>query len=318
MRIKLWGVRGSVPTPITGEAIEKKIRQVLQLAKPGDVSSDEAVEAFLHSLPFSLKNTYGGNTACIEVSTDSGDLIILDCGSGVINLGRSLMKGPFGQGRGAADIFISHTHWDHISGIPFFGPIYVPGNRFTFYSPLPDLKERLSYQQAATHFPITFDSLAASKDFVCIKEDEEFFLNNSRIFAKLMPHPGKSYAYRIENNGKSCVYTSDCEFNLAEIDDVDSYYDLFHDADVIIFDAQYTQEEALNKPDWGHSSGYMALDITAKFKAKQLILFHHEPGYDDEKLDNILSNTLSYQTMHKAEVKRVKVDIAREGMEIII
>lgn len=318
MKIKLWGVRGSMPTPVSGAIIERKIRRVLQLARPGDVSSEEAIESFLYSLPFSLTSTYGGNTSCIEVVTDSGELIILDCGSGIIGLGKELMKGEFGKGKGAASILISHTHWDHIHGIPFFVPAFVPGNRFTFYSPMENLHERLKYQQEPTHFPIRLDEMMATKDFIQLKEDEEFFLNNIRVFVKRMPHPGKSFAYRIEDGGKVCVYTSDCEFNIAEIEEIDSYYELFHDADVIIFDAQYTLEEALNKLDWGHSSGYIALDVAARFRAKQLILFHHEPNYDDEKLDNILSNTLSYQTMHEAAVGSVKVDIAREGLEIIL
>jgi len=99
MRIKLWGVRGSLPTPLAGDNVESKIRKALSLAKPGDISSEEAIESFIRSLPFSIRNTFGGNTTTIQVNTAAGDLIILDCGSGLKALGTELMKGDFGRGK---------------------------------------------------------------------------------------------------------------------------------------------------------------------------------------------------------------------------
>ena len=319
MKIKLWGVRGSMPTPLTGEDIEQKIRKTLNLAKPGDLSSEETVDEFLQTLPFSLKSTYGGNTTCIELTTDDGRTIIVDCGSGMVNLGKKLMNESFLDGTGYADILMTHTHWDHIQGIPFFAPFYVKGNHFTFFSPIDDLHDRIMYQQVSTHFPIIFDAMQSTKEFAFITTDETYLLQDDiKIFSKQMPHPGKSYGYRIEHNGKVFVYTSDCEFNITEIDQIGDYENFFNNADVLIFDAQYTFAEAMHKMDWGHSSAFIAVDIATRFNAKHLVLFHHDPAYGDSKLDDILTNTLNYQSVHDSKMEALKIDIAHEGLEIDI
>lgn len=318
MRIKLWGVRGSIPTPISGEHIERKIYRALSLARPGDITSEESIQAFIQTLPFSVRGTYGGNTTSLQVVTGSGEQIIIDCGSGLKPLGLELAKGDFGTGRGSATILLSHTHWDHIQGIPFFLPFYVRGNRFNFYSAMPDLKQRLDHQQVFSHFPVTFDYLNSTKDFFTIEPDEELFINDTRVLNKVMPHPGVAYGFRIEDRGSVMVYTSDCEFNIDEIDHIESYRSFFTDADVVIFDTQYTFEESIDKLEFGHSSAAIAIDIAGMFNVKRLILFHHEPSYDDEKLEYVLFNARTYLSMNAKRIGNLQVDIAYEGMEIDI
>jgi phosphoribosyl 1,2-cyclic phosphodiesterase len=316
MRIKLWGVRGSLPTPLSGDNVEGKIRKALSLAKPGDISSEEAIESFIRSLPFSIRSTFGGNTTTIQVDTAAGDIIILDCGSGLKPLGTELMKGDFGRGKGIATILLSHTHWDHIQGIPFFVPFYIKGNRFNFYSAIPDLKQRLEHQQIASHFPVTFDYLQSTKEFFTIQPEEELHLNDTVVLNKTMPHPGGAFGFRLEDRGATLVYTSDCEFNIDEIDHIEKYRSFFADADVAIFDTQYTFDEAINKLEFGHSSAAIAIDIAGMFNIKRLVLFHHEPNYDDDKLENVLFNARTYQSMNPKRTGDLLVDIASEGMEI--
>lgn len=316
MKVKLWGVRGSYPTPLNSETIEEKIVKALTIARPGDISSEESVRTFVKNLPLSIRGTYGGNTTCIEVRTSTGELIIIDCGSGLVNLGKELMAGDFGRGRGAASIFLTHTHWDHIHGIPFFTPIYIKGNRFNFYSAFPDLKERIDHQQRDTHFPITFDSMQGSKRFFTVKQDENFYINDVKIYCKSMPHPGGAYGIRIEDGNGVFVYTSDCEFSINEIDDINVYEDLFKNADVVLFDAQYTFHESLiDKITWGHSSASIAIDIAARYNVRKLVLFHHDPNYGDEKLNSVISNAKSYMNVNKKVGERLNLDLAYEGME---
>ncbi|MDH7552861.1 MAG: MBL fold metallo-hydrolase [Spirochaetota bacterium] len=318
MKVKFWGVRGSIPTTLSSMTIRDKIKQALQLASPKDIANDESIETFLDSLPTSIVGTYGGNTTTLEVRTASDDLIIIDCGTGLKHLGNELLKGHFGNGKGFATILLSHTHWDHIQGIPFFAPFYIKGNRFNIYSPYNDIKERIEYQQVFTHFPINLEYMLAQKEFFIIEKEGEIYINDVKIKNKRMRHPGGSFGFRFEENGKSFVFTSDCEFNIDEIDKIDSYKDFFENADVCVFDTQYTFEESINKVDWGHSSASIAIDIAAMFNIKRLILFHHEPDYNDNKLDAVLSNAKLYLGMNPSRRGKLAIDIAREGMEIEI
>ena len=318
MKVKLWGVRGSIPTTLSEQDIRQKLKGALSLATPGDLSSEESIDRFIDSLPPSIRGTYGGNTTTIEVRTKDDELIIIDAGTGIKNLGYELMKGDFGKGKGIATVLFTHTHWDHIQGIPFFLPFFVEGNRFNIYSPLNDIRERIEYQQVFTHFPVNLDQMLATKEFFILEKESDFYLNDIKITNKRMRHPGGSFGYRFEEDGKAFVFTCDCEFNIDEIDKIDTYRDFFIDADVVVFDTQYTFEESVNKIDWGHSSASIAIDIVTKFNVKKLILWHHEPNYSDEKLERVLSNAKAYLNMGARKNVDLEINIAREGMEIYL
>jgi phosphoribosyl 1,2-cyclic phosphodiesterase len=316
MIIKLWGVRGSIPTPHTHLSIRDKIKTALTLASPKDIASGEAIDRFIDSLPFSHRGTYGGNTTCLEVRTKNNDLIIIDGGTGLKNLGASILKEDFGRGKGVATMLFTHTHWDHVQGIPFFVPFYIKGNRFNIYSPFDDIKARIEYQQVFSHFPVNLDYMFATKEFFILEKESEFYLNDIKIVNKRMRHPGGCFGYRFEEDGKVFVFTSDCEFNIDEIDSIETYADFFRDADVIVFDAQYTFEDSvINKVDWGHSSASIAIDIATRFNIKKLILWHHDPDHSDEKLDSVLSNAKTYMNMDRKRRSDIEIEVAYEGME---
>lgn len=318
MKIKFWGVRGSIPTPLKSDTIRGKIKKALALASPADISSEESIEKFLNSLPLSIKGTYGGNTTALEIRTDSDELFIIDCGSGIKRLGLELMKEEFGKGEGIANIFLTHTHWDHIQGIPFFVPFFIKGNRFNFYSPFEDCRERIEYQQVFTHFPVNLDYMMGTMEFITLKKESEFNLNDIKIINKRMRHPGGAFGYKIIENGKTFIYTSDCEFNIDEMYNIDMYKDFFYKADVVVFDTQYTFDEFINKVDWGHSPASVAIDIASKFEVDRLLLFHHDPDYSDEKLEEVLSNAKAYMGINVKGRSALKVEIAREDMEIVL
>ncbi|EQA37082.1 beta-lactamase family protein [Leptospira inadai serovar Lyme str. 10] len=316
MRIKFWGVRGSISSPVKGDLIRAKILKILSLASPSDLQSPEAIEDFLDSLALSNWSTYGGNTTCIEIRDKEDRLIIIDGGTGLRELGNSILQEGYLQGKGSAVWIFTHTHWDHIQGIPFFVPLYTPGNKFEFVSSVENLEERLRYQHAFTHFPVPFDGFQAGKTYRHVPEGRAFRATDSvTAISKAVRHPGGSYSYRFEEDGKSLIFASDAEFNLDEMENIDDYLNYFRGADVLVFDTQYTFEESLQKIDWGHSTASMATDIALRANVKKLVMFHHDPSYDDEKLDAVYLRAIKYKEMFDPD-NQLEIIMAREGLEI--
>ncbi len=285
MKVKFWGTRGSIPSPISPVAVEDKIRQALRGAAGFDLSSEEAVERYLQRLPPAVRCTIGGNTACVEVRAGQGTLI-LDAGSGLRLLGYELMKGEFGKGRGVADFLISHIHWDHIQGLPFFGPGFVPGNRLTFHSPHAHLKAAFVGQQDEIYFPISLSYLSADIQFRRIPAETWSQIGEFRVYPLQMSHPGESYGYRIERGGASLVYATDAKYKDMDRASTQRYVDFFRDADLLIFDAQYSLNDALDRADWGHSTPVTGAKLAHRAGVRRLALFHHDPTSDDQAIYN--------------------------------
>ncbi len=319
MKLRFWGVRGSIGSAIRGGSIREKVKKILTFASPGDVLDQESIDRFLKTLPFSMLHTYGGNTTCLEVRSKEDEVIILDAGTGIRDLGNKLLHEGFLQGKGKASFIFTHTHWDHIQGLPFFGPFYIPGNHFTIHGVPDDMEGRLRYQHSERHFPVGFDDMRANRTFVQHRLDDTYEVSGIKISHKSMRHPGNSYAVRMEEDGKVLIFGSDAEFKLDDMDNIDDYLTFFQDADVLVFDTQYTFEEQLQKIDWGHSSASIATDIAMKANVKKLVLFHHDPSYDDEKLDDVFLRALRYREMMDPEkTSRLEIVMAYEGLEIFV
>jgi phosphoribosyl 1,2-cyclic phosphodiesterase len=312
MKIKFWGTRGSIPTPISPAAIEDKIRQALRAAVGVDLSSEQAIERYLQRLPVTVRRTIGGNTSCVEVRAGQ-QLIILDAGSGLRVLGFELMKAEFGKGQGVADLFISHTHWDHIQGLPFFVPGFIPGNRLTFHSPHANLEEAFIGQQTETYFPVPLSYLGADIQFHHIPAEVWSQVGDVRVYPLQTSHPGESYAYRIEHNDQVLVYATDSEYKRMSPANTQVYVDLFRNADLLIFDAQYTLSDALDKVDWGHSSPLMGAEFAHRAGVRRLALFHHDPMVDDQAIYAGLKQAETYLAKRGSDCQ---VIVASEGLEI--
>jgi phosphoribosyl 1,2-cyclic phosphodiesterase len=295
MRIKFWGVRGSIPVPG-----QNTVR-------------------------------YGGNTACIEVRGASNEIIILDAGSGIKPLGESLIK----ESPAEIHLLISHTHWDHINGLPFFVPAYIPNNIVHFYGPRhfnKSLREIIEGQMDYSYFPVRADELRAKIDYRDLKE-ETIKIGNISIQSKLTNHPVTNYGYRLEEDGKVVVYTGDHEkyFNFItnpdEIEEKEEIEKIVEEqnnriarfvkgADILIADSQYTEDEYASKTGWGHSAIYQSLDLAIKGEVKHFILFHHEPSRTDNELDRLLN--LVCERYAQLGCSGMKITAAAEGEEIKI
>jgi phosphoribosyl 1,2-cyclic phosphodiesterase len=312
MKVKFWGTRGSIPTPISPATIEDKIRQALRGAAGFDLSSEEAIERYLQRLPEAVRHTVGGNTACVEVRAGQ-QLLILDAGSSLRLLGYELMKTEFGKGQGVADFLISHTHWDHIQGMPFFGPGFVEGNRLTFHSPHAHLKAAFAGQQTETYFPVPLSYMRADIRFHRIPTETWTQIGEMRVYPLRMSHPGESYSYRIEHDGESLVYATDAEYKQMDPDNTQVYVDFFQDADMLIFDAQFSLNDVLDRADWGHSTPVIGAELAHRAGVRRLALFHHDPLSDDRTIYAGLKQAEAYLTKRNSHCQVV---VASEGLEI--
>jgi phosphoribosyl 1,2-cyclic phosphodiesterase len=290
-----------------------KLKKILSLVPGRGFSDADEINRFIIGLPDQLSSVTGGNTTCISVLSGNHECII-DMGSGARVLGDRLMQGDAGKGKAEIDVFITHTHWDHICGIPFFKPLYIPGNIINFYSPLSDLQERFQYQQTERFFPLPFDQMPATKNFHTIKPGELMdFGNKCTIDGLALKHPGGSFAYRFKENNRTFIFATDVEFTGEYLEHPDENTDnFFQDANLMVIDAQYTLDESMKKFDWGHTSISMAVNCASRWNVKNVMLTHHEPSYSDLKL----MDNLKIGKIHSMRIgnRSLNVYLAREGI----
>lgn len=316
MKLKFWGVRGSIPSPIQSQPISQKIIAALtEAGRTGiDLNNRDAVASFVAGLPFAVNSTIGGNTTCVTLESDD-EFIIFDAGSGMRELGRYMMTREFAEGKGRASIIFTHTHWDHIQGFPFFVPAFIKGNEFDVYHVHPYVPDVLNDQMDSRVFPAQFAALGATFRFHQLEPNGTFELGPFSISNIELQHPGKAYAYRVEKGEDVIVLATDGEYKRLDHPSLKQYIDFYRDADMLIFDAQFSVRESIIKEDWGHSSGLIGADIARAAKVKRLVLFHHDPASTDEEIMAALQQTREYLTHHDRR-SLVMVDVAREGWEV--
>ena len=297
MRVKFWGTRGSIATP-----------------GPDTVR-------------------YGGNTSCVSMQTNDGACFIFDCGTGARALGVDLMAHAAQPGRPlSATILLSHTHWDHIQGFPFFAPLFVSGNQITVCGPEGsggNLREVLSGQMEFTYFPVEIGQLPATINFRELGEGTHE-IGGARIIVQYLHHPAMTLGYRIEADGASVVYLCDHEPFSETLwpDDAESgpLETIVHDGDrrhaqfmagagLVIHDAQYTPHEYPAKKNWGHSTYEYAVAMAAAAGVNHLVLTHHDPIHNDLLVDEIERNARDYA---KRIGCAVRICCAYEGLELTV
>jgi phosphoribosyl 1,2-cyclic phosphodiesterase len=248
---------------------------------------------------------YGGNTPCVELTTAGGAKFILDCGTGLRMLSKRRSATADGQGMDA-HIFVTHYHWDHIQGIPFFAPLYVAANSVNFHSSRSsdELREILEGQMSHPYFPVPFVMLPARREFVRVP-CEGLLYGDLRIHPFPLNHPQGATGYRLESEGAVVVHASDFEHGNAELDATLRQY--ARDADILIYDSQFTPEEYEAKKGWGHSTWLEGVRVARDANVKRLILFHHDPGHTDRFLETLVEEARSHFP---------NTDAAREGWAV--
>ncbi len=323
MLLKFWGTRGSIPSPLLPHVIEQKIVSALEQAGQNKIDLADA-NALRHLAAERIANfkssTVGGNTTCVTVEVGD-ELIIFDAGSGLRELGDYLVssrdekvkKWGFGQGRGHATMFFTHTHWDHVQGFPFFKPVHIPGNVFDIYHVHDYVPEALIQQMDPRFFPKQFDQLGATLNFHQLAEGEQINVAGAAITNMELRHPGKAYAYRVVADNAIAILATDAEYKSLDYVSTAKYFNFYANADALIFDAMFSVRESFVKEDWGHSSALIGADIAREANVKRLYLFHHDPVSSDEEIMQIMRETQEYL----GENGNVpEVIVAREGLEI--
>ncbi|MEW6666264.1 MAG: MBL fold metallo-hydrolase [Thermodesulfobacteriota bacterium] len=318
MQARFWGTRGSLPASLNAAAIREKVSFALRKGIQRGLRSEEDVEAFMdNELPFWVRGTFGTNTPCVELR-DGKDFLLFDAGSGLRDFGQHAMKEhgpPFSE---TFHILLSHLHWDHLQGFPFFVPAYVPGCRIVLHGCHPGIDEAFTGQQSPPFFPVTLKELRAKIEFVTLMPGLSYEIAGFRVQAREQHHPGTSYGYRIEKAGRVVVYSTDSEHSgLSERADP-PFVDFIRDADLLIFDAQYTFADACTvKEEWGHSNNLIGVEMARRAGVKHLCLYHMEPVSSDRDLEKYLENTRKLATL-LSEGPSLKVSVAWDGMVIEI
>jgi phosphoribosyl 1,2-cyclic phosphodiesterase len=285
-------------------------------------------------------NRYGGNTSCVEVRIeDGGPRIIIDAGTGIRKLGKELMQGEFGEGKGTAHLLVSHTHWDHIQGLPFFAPVYKQGNKFFVYARQRDdthLRAVFASQTGAPYFPVPFENVQAEVSFRELIEGVRFEIGPVRVSCARLNHPWIAIGYRLDYEGRSVAYVTDTapftdilieqQFirtppkpgdplkpeDAAKLKSMrDGVVRLCEGADLVIYDTQFTPEEYRDKPHWGHSCPEDAIEIARAAGAKTVALFHHAPERTDDQIDSLLAK-------HRRATADLNLLAAAEGLELTL
>ena len=270
MKVTFWGVRGSISTPNT---------EYMQ---------------------------YGGNTSCVELRTSNNNLFIIDAGTGIRKLGKSLLKKEY-RPRGNINLLISHHHWDHIQGFPFFAPILHDDHKIVIYGARKTdyrIHTIMEGQMAYPYFPVSLDQMRAKIGF---KELEQETTLVEDVAVKTLPlnHPQGANGFRFEADGKALAYCSDTEHTSGEIDK--NIVALAKEADLLIYDCTYTPDEYESRKGWGHSTYEEGIKVAREAGVKTFGVFHHAPDHDDAFMDRIAQEV---QRLHKNSV------VLKEGIEM--
>ncbi len=301
MQIRFWGTRGSLPVAPHASTITDKVADALLHANGKTFSDKEQALAFARDeLDFAVGQGYGGATSCVEVDVGEGAFVVCDMGSGLREYGLdTLRRLADGDRPKEWHFFLSHLHWDHIMGFPFFVPAFVEGAKVIIHAGHSDAEEALRRQQEEISFPVPFHWLKADIEFRTLETGKEYQIGELTVSLIEQEHSHASYGYRFKDSeGRVAIYSTDAEYKIDNMDAERAMVDFMSDADLVIADTMYSLADSVSmKEDWGHSSNIVAVDLCHSARAKRLALFHHEPTYSDADIQRMHGETIRYEEL---------------------
>jgi phosphoribosyl 1,2-cyclic phosphodiesterase len=321
-QLKFWGVRGSIPSAPLPQDWVYHIEGVLRNFFASGFRDPAHFSRFLQNVELTSIGGYGTATTCVEVKCGKTQLI-LDGGSGIRNLSDSIMSGATGRVRGPFHILMTHFHWDHIIGLPFFTPHFIPGVEIHYYAVQEDLESLIRGVFRKPYFPVAFEDLLSHVHFHVLEPRKAFKIDDVVITPYLLDHPDPCWGYKIEYAGKCYAHCVDTEGTRVTPDELGLDLPLYQNVDLMYFDAQYTLPELAYKANWGHSAPQVGIEIALREKIGHVLFSHHDPTARTENIIELRRQTNDYfqSLMREAKennesISQLVWDFAYEGQEI--
>ena len=322
LRVKYWGVRGSLPSSPTPAQWTEDVENLLRGFFRSGYDQPSQIRDYLRGLSETQIGGFGTATTCAEVYTDTTHVII-DGGSGIRNLSESLFRNPHQRSRTHHHIFLTHFHWDHLIGLPFFAPHFIKNHKVTYYAVQPELEQIVRMMFKRPLFPVDFSSLSAQVQFVALAPRKPYTLGDMTITPYQLDHPDPCWGFRIEHEGKVYSHCVDTEGTRVARESMGPDLPLYQGVDLLYFDAQYTLPELAEKANWGHSAAQIGLDIAFRESVRYIVFAHHDPGASTKQIEELKRQTREYyewrvktaETNH-VQLPTVKWRYAHEGLEV--
>lgn len=315
MKIKFWGVRGSLPAANSLEQNKEQIQNVLTSFIQAGYKTENDIQTFLNSKPIYEICGYGQNTTCVQVR-DGADHLVIDGGSGIKVYGDHLLKHH--PERNQHHILITHFHYDHIMGLSFFPQHYVKGQEIHYYAVQSECEKVIRSLFARPLFPLSYENLASKIHFHQIEPYQKTVINGFDVTAYKLDHSDPCYGFRIEKNGKTYAHAVDHEAERIAESELKKDAGLFKNADLLYIDAQYTELEMTRKKGWGHGTFSRAFEICSAYNIKQVLLAHHDPSFSTTDIQKLVDQSKNYfEANAKAKkIEQLKWNFAYDGQTV--
>ncbi len=300
MKLHMWGTRGSLPRALTHQTFVQIVDNYAKKAEKAGMTSISEFRNALRDGDLGHPLVYGGNTSCNEI-IHKNHRFFVDMGTGFAEASGQVMA----QGRTEFTIFMTHMHWDHIMGLPFFVPLYIPGNKLVIYHVHAQAPEHIKIQFNGVNFPVKWDELGASVEFRHVKLYEKLHFDDIVVSPFALDHPGGSFGWRFDADGYAIAIGVDGEYKRLTPEALGKDHPYYKNLDLLVFDGQYEMDELASRYDWGHCSPPIGVDLAIREGIRNIIFTHHDPRAGEAKEERMLEQA----TRHAQKQLRFYKDV---------